>query len=147
MTTNTNLMPYILRFGLAYFIALIIVDTIMIVFDINSSAFSSSTLIAGLFAATHKFVTDEKRVPTGSEKVKMAFGSLAISYLISIVVMVAFIAWEGEELYNELLALFSENTTILLVVLTLVSLFFFGLLVLGYGFVSKMQLKNLEKQK
>ncbi|MGD8430151.1 MAG: ABZJ_00895 family protein [Ectothiorhodospiraceae bacterium] len=86
MEKEVPLTKYTLIFGVGYFAALVLVGVAVRIFDIGGSAGATpGALFAGAIIVVSRFLQDNRRPPSRSEKSKLAVLSLVMAWLVSIV--------------------------------------------------------------
>ncbi|MCP5414528.1 MAG: hypothetical protein H6961_07955 [Chromatiaceae bacterium] len=97
MNTEVAIFPYVVRFGIAYAVALIVFAIITSMLGLDGGAGSSmGALIAAVAVAASKFVKDHERVPTSAERKKLTWASLAASLVVSAVLIGAVLGGTGQ---------------------------------------------------
>lgn len=149
MNKEVQTFPYIIRFSLAYAAALILIAIIMEVLKVDSSTGSSmGSLIAAVSYTAFTFVKDHKRMPSTDERKKLTWLSLVASFIISLVLVIAFLGVVGElGLLTQLPSLLSQVGPFLMlgVFLFVVGIYYAGLWV-SYGWFAKIQYQSMEKK-
>jgi uncharacterized membrane protein len=148
MENTVDINKYIVKFGILYTIGIVVVTAILYAIDIDgNSGVSIAILMASAMYTAIKFIQDNKRIPNKSEKTKLVWSSLAVSWLLSVILFVALIlfmeGFQGLAVISELIA--ELNTFLLLAILVLVSLIYLALLSWSYGGLAKKQYEKLLK--
>ena len=141
--------PYVVRFAIAYTVALIAVGAVLTVLEVNgSSSGSIASLFAGVVIDASGFVKNEKRVPSPSERKKLTWLSLVASYVISLGLAVAVLAALGQlEVIKVLPSLVAEvGTGIVIGSLLFVTVLYGLVLWFSYGWFAKMQFNTMQKK-
>ena len=87
---KVNIQKYILTFGLYYACAVIITSLIVILFDISlHSSVRMGLVVAISYIVSFKFIKEQNRAPSTSEKHKLIWGSIAASFIVSLMLIVA----------------------------------------------------------
>jgi hypothetical protein len=149
MEQSVDINKYILKFSIAYAIGLVAVTAIFYIFDLNgSSGVSIVLLISAAMYAVGEFIKEHKRTPNKSEKYKLAWLSLIISWVMSILLAVTItVALSGIQGLFELSDLALElNTIIIFVIIFIVSLLNFAILLWSYGGLANKKYKTLHKK-
>jgi len=149
MEQEIDLGRYIIKFLLGYTVGLILLSVVFHIFDIDSNTGASfGVLIGAAVYAVSKFIQENKRVPNKQEKSKLVWSSLAITWVVSLLLMAAFVFFlEGAKGLADLTQLVIElNTMILLGVVVFVTLLNWAVLSYSYGGLAKRQFASLQKK-
>ena len=150
MNTEVAIFPYVVRFGIAYALALIVFAIITTMLGIDSGAGSSmGALIAAVAVAASRFVKDHERVPTSAERKKLTWASLAASALVSAILVGAVLGGTGQlGQLSGLLEVFSQlNLGLVFGVMLFVLAMYALVLWFSYSGFAKVQHKSLLKKR
>ena len=150
MNTEVAILPYVVRFGLAYTAALVIFAIIMTLLGVDSGTGSSmGALIAAVAVAAAKFVKDHERVPTSAERKKLTWASLGASILVSAVLVGLLLGITGQlGQISDLWEVFSKlNLGSVLGVMLFVLALYALVLWFSYSGFAKVQHKLLLKKR
>jgi hypothetical protein len=146
---NINLSSYTIRFAIAYCIGLIIVAGIFYIFDLeHSSGASVGVLIGAAMFSASKFIQDNHRLPSKTEKSRLIWQSFLVSWLVTLVLLlVMVIALGGLQVLAEMSQLASRlSVTIVAGVIIFASLVQWAVLYFSYGSLAKKQYEALVKK-
>ena len=149
MSEEIKISPYVVRFSLAYAVALIAIALILTVLNLDSN---SGTSMAALFTAVvftiAKFVKDQKRVPTLSERKKLTWLSLMASFAVSLVLAVGVIALTGQlSLIAQLPSVLEQLGGLMVVgAFVFITAIYSLTLWFSYGWFAKAQYRAMEKK-
>ena len=149
MQQTTNINKYIINFTLGYVIGLIALTIIFHFLNLeNNSGASIGVLIGAAMFSAGKFIQDHKRVPDKKEKSRLVWTSLAISWLVSIVLLIASVLiFDGQQGLNDLSLLIQElNALIITGIIVFLSLIQFLVLSFSYGYLAQKQYTGLKKR-
>jgi hypothetical protein len=132
---SASLNRYWMTFAAIYGGAMLLVNVLVHGFDLD---LGSGANLAMLFAAGYgtaiKFVTDNKRAPDAAEKRKLALGSLAIAWLLSIFAVVLMVIGLGEDVSRELFEVLQKVPAVVwILIVSVITLLYYLLLNLMYG--------------
>lgn len=104
---NADVAKYVLRFGLFYLLAFVVIAGVTALLKIDSNSSSMVSIFIAMMMTSLKFINDNKRVPNASEKRKLVWYSFAATWVVSFVLVVLFLSIAGElgtiiKLFNEL---------------------------------------------
>lgn len=134
---KTNIIKYLIMFAIVYFVFSLIALAIIYIFDIEQNTFInfatdiSCPLLVGLL-----WVKEYKLYPSQAEKLQLAFGSLIISYTLTILITFVFLSFQNES--NQIKDFFSQmfgsmSGSIEIAIFGIVILFYFLLYLFCYG--------------
>lgn len=149
MNTEVAIFPYVVRFGIAYAVTLIVLAIITSILGLDGGAGSSmGALIAAVAVAASKFVKDHERVPTSAERKKLTWASLAASLVVSVVLIGAVLGGTGQiGQLSGLLEVFSKlNLGLVSGVMLFVLAMYALVLWFSYSGFAKVQHKSLLKK-
>lgn len=149
MEKDVEVKSYIVKFGMAYTIGLIALSAIFQYFDLDHSTGASiGVLLGAAMYAVGKFIQDNKRIPSKKEKSKMVWTSFLISWVVSILLLVAIVLiLGGGRGLGELAQLAEElNITIITGSIIFVSLLYLAVLYYSYGGLAQKQYEGLKKK-
>lgn len=111
------------------------------------NAVTTASLITAVYGASAFFVRDHGRVPDSKERRRLAWGSIFISYLISIVIASFLLSLEGTS-FGAVLGQVSEKITpvLLSVAIIIVTLIYYLFLGLCYRVFSGIALRGLRSR-
>ncbi|MEJ2499430.1 MAG: ABZJ_00895 family protein [Sulfurovaceae bacterium] len=136
---------YILQFGIYYVVAIVIVAIVKILLKIDSNSTSMVSIIFATMMTSMKFISENKRVPNSYEKKKLVWYSFAVTWAVSLILIVLILSVSGET--NVIIELFGNvNYGLLLGVLLFVSVMEILILYFGYGWLAKKQYEGLVKK-
>ena len=144
----TSLTPYVMRFTLVFVAMSAAALFITTWFQISgNTGLSIGILIASAIAAGQKFIADNNRVLQGSEKLRMAFYSMLVSLIVSLVLLLGFVLVSGDDPR----AMLDEALQIMPLWLLAVSLLIgmllnFAMLYLAYSFVIRKIFEGMVKR-
>jgi len=140
---------YIIHFSVVYIVVMVVLHGILALLDLEGNSGALLAILMGAAAYTaSKFIKDNKRVPNKIEKSKLVWLSFGVSWVISIVFVVFFVAlmFEKED-WLALKTLISEMSGLILwgaVIFT--SFIQWASLSYGYGSLAKKQYTALLKK-
>ena len=139
-----SLAPYIKRFAIYYFFAVIVIATLFYVLDLDSSfAGTIASLVAGVHGSASLFIKNNQRVPTIKEHLLLSVYSLISTLVVSLILVVVVALVFGElAAVSQFVA--SQNVAMVAIVLSVVCLLQFVVLMLFYYTFSKSLLKSLK---
>lgn len=149
MEQEIDLGRYIIKFLLGYTVGLILLSIVFYILDLDSNSGASIGVLIGAAVYTvGKFIQENKRVPNKQEKSKLVWSSIAITWGVSLFLMVAFVLFlEGTKGLADLTELVAEiNSVILVGVIVFVTLLNWALLSYSYGGLAKRQFATLQKK-
>lgn len=145
MTQDVNLSKYILRFGLFNIALLIGLSIVFSLLEIESgSGVSIGALMGAAIFAVAKFIQDNKRVPTSSEKTKLVWFSYLTSWLVSLLIVSIFVTLTSE--HYQVINFMKSNPLILIGILAFLTVFYVGVLYLSYGYLARKQFESMKKR-
>ncbi len=146
---SVNIRKYIISFSACYTIGVVTVFIVLTVLDLEgNSGISVGILIASALYAVIKFIDDNKRAPNKTEKNKLVWQSLLMSWLVSLVLFLiaAVVILETEDIsfLGELVT--QTNIAIFLGAAVFITLIQWGILVYSYGPLAKRRYAALLKK-
>jgi hypothetical protein len=145
MTQDVKLSKYILRFGLFNLALLIGLSIVFAQLEIESgSGVSIGALMGAAIFAVAKFIQDNKRVPTSSEKTKLVWFSYLTSWLVSLLIVGIFVTLTSE--HYQVINFMKSNPLILIGILAFLTVFYVGVLYLSYGYLARKQFESMKKR-
>ncbi len=145
MEENVRVGKYVFRFGVIHLILLVGISIILGLLEVEAnSGVSIGALMGAAMAAVIKFIQDNKRAPSQSEKSQLIWLSLLVAVAISILISSIFFIFsgEGQEVFE---ALISMGFLVMLLILLFASAVCFFVLSLSYGHLAKKQYETLVK--
>ena len=149
MEQEVDLGSYIIKFLLGYTVGLILLSVAFHILDIDSNTGASiGVLFGAAIYAVGKFIQDNKRVPNKQEKSKLVWSSVAISWLVSLLLMFVYILFlDGAKGLADVTQMVAGiNTMILFGVVVFVTLLNWAVLSYSYGGLAKRQFASLQKK-
>ena len=144
-TENVKIVKYILRFGLFYLLALVVIAIITTLLKINSNSSSMASVILATMMTSLKFINDNKRVPNASEKAKLVWYSFTATWIVSFVLVLLFLSISGE--LGTIIELLSKvSFGLVFGIVLFVSALEILLLYFGYGWLANKQYEGLVKK-
>lgn len=140
---------YLLGFGIAYALAVIVVGLVAAFAPIgNNGGLSVAALLVGAVYASGRFVKEQQRVPDRSEKWRLAWGSLLTSVPVSVMLAGGYLAISGEAQSLEVMvaALSEIRLPIVAAVVVLMLLVHLAVLWFAYGWFASWQHKALVRR-
>ncbi|WP_297812863.1 ABZJ_00895 family protein [uncultured Methylophaga sp.] len=145
MTQDVKLSKYILRFGLVNLALLIVLSIVSALLEIESgSGVTIGALMGAAIFAVAKFIQDNKRVPTSSEKTKLVWFSYLTSWLVSLLIVSIFVTLTSE--HYQVINFMKSNPLILIGILAFLTVFYVGVLYLSYGYLARKQFESMKKR-
>lgn len=135
---------YLLVFSVVYIIATILFGILSMLVNVSSST-GVPILLAASFFTSGLFVKREQRIPNKNEKTQLIWGSIACTFIISIIlVFLVSIALAQTTIWIELI----QNVPIWvwLLATSLMIVIEFLVFYLGYGWFAKKCLNDLNKK-
>ncbi|ATO19803.1 hypothetical protein BS636_09130 [Acinetobacter sp. LoGeW2-3] len=137
---------YLGYFTMVYLVAILIVAGLSIFIDLPGSSIAIPALFGAGTAAAIKFVQDQQRLPTATEKKQLVWGCIGISVLISLILSLSILGISEErEIILDMLE--SLPVGIWVIVLLLGLAIQYVVLALCFGWMSKSALKGPEAKK
>ncbi|MGH1486060.1 MAG: ABZJ_00895 family protein [Cellvibrionaceae bacterium] len=151
---NVSIKKYMLRFALLYIALSALLAAISYFFDIDLGTASSVVVVmSSAMYAVGVFIQDHKRPPNKTEKTRMIWVSFAISWLLSIAVIVAItvpvlLLPGGVEMALSYISsiITSISIVVILAILAFVTLLYLALFYFSYGFFARKQYEGLVKK-
>ena len=147
MDQNVDVLNYVIRFSIAYFLLLIVLGVFLTLLNIGGSTGGSiGALLGAVIFAVYKFVEDNKRIPNKTEKTKLVWLSFSASWLISILIMSIVIVFiEGISGFINLVSIFSQLSSVIIIGSSVfISIVYLIALSFGYGSFAKIHIKVLQ---
>jgi len=147
MEMDVKVFPYLLRFTIAYFAALLVFALAAMLLDLNAGTGSSfGALIAAAAFAMSKFVSDHERAPTHDERSRLTWLSLGASILVSAVLVAPLVLATGQ--LSELSQVLSQlNVALVLGVALFVLVIYVAVLWFSYGGLAKVMVKSQARKR
>lgn len=143
---NISVIRYIALFSAVYAGLMLLLNAVVYGFniDIGSSA-NIAMLLGAAYGAIIKFVSDQKRTPSQSEKRKLIWGSILSSFAVSLaIVATALISMASPSVWGELKQLLHQvSIPVWLGIFLLVTLLYYAVLNFIYGWGAKQLAKKL----
>lgn len=135
MDSTTNIVKYLGIFGAIYLCTLIVMAVISAFFDgISSTGVGLVMLYLSGQLTAIRFVKNERRLPEKTEKRKLVWGSVLLSFALSILLAgVVILSEAGQEGFKELVVLGERPLFVWTIIILVVVLIHWGLLSLAYG--------------
>lgn len=149
MDSEVQIHPYIIRFTVSYGVALLAIGLILELIDMDArSSGSVAALMAAVSYTASTFVNVEKRLPTLSEKKRLTWFSLMTSILVSLVLVLATLAFFDElALLERLPDLMSQiGSGVLAGIIIFVLVLYYMMLRVAYASFANMQYKAMVKK-
>ncbi len=145
MEENVRVGKYVFRFGIVHLLLLVGLSIILGLLEVEAnSGISIGALMGAAMAAVIKFIQDNKRAPSQSEKSRLIWLSLLVAVAISILLSSVFFIFsgEGQEIFE---ALISMGLLVIFLIFLFASVVCFFVLSLSYGHLAKKQYEALVK--
>ena len=139
---------YVLNFSLAYLIIIISLLVVSQFIDFPGSVSSIVSLFSAAVYASSKFVMDQKRIPSVSEKRKLVWWCLLSSVVLSTSVVLTFIIFDiGFDSFMDMIGILLDQLSLWIIAISIVISLLIQYLALSYSFGSftKGMLKKIEK--
>jgi hypothetical protein len=149
MNTEVKVSPYVVRFAVAYAVALVGVGVILTVFDVEGgSSGSIAALFVGVVIAATKFVKEEKRVPNPSERKKLAWLSLVASFAVSLILAVGVLVALGQlDVIAALPKMIGQvGSGLVIGALVFATVLYSFALWFSYGWFAKIQFNSMDRK-
>lgn len=150
MVKSTAIYKYIKLFSIAYFFFLVIFGVALTLLDIDGDVGTSiGSLVASIFIAVSRFVEDNKRIPTKTEKSRLVWYSFFSSWVISLFQFLAVVLFYGGIVSFEFISVSDmslDNLIIFGIVFLVISLIYLVGIYFCYGSFAKTALKSLQKK-
>ncbi len=146
MEQEISVIKYVFRFAVAYLVLLVVLGVLAVLLNMDSNTGASiGALVASAIMVISKFVQENKRIPSVSEKKKLVWFSYLACWAVSIVLFAVFIVISGEvEEVVEFLT--TVNMPVAIGAIVFVSIFYLGILDLSYGYMARKQFEGLRKK-
>ncbi|WP_444916564.1 ABZJ_00895 family protein [Microbulbifer sp. JMSA003] len=146
MEDQVRLGKYAFRFAAIYLLLLVGMAIVLSILEIDSnSGATMGALMGSAMATAIKFVQDNKRPPTKSEKNRLALISLLASWIVSLLLM-SILLLAGSPGAEILESIKSVNLMIIITIVVVLSLIYFLVLSFSYGYLAKKQYEAMLKQ-
>ncbi len=146
MENQVKIGKYVILYGILHFLILLGAELFFAFFEIESnSGMSVGAIIGSAMFVAIKFIKDNKRPPNKEEKYNLVLMSLLASWIVSFLLLGIFAIIFGQ------LALIidfvnSINIFVLLGIFMFVSVLYFLVLLLSYGFLARKQYEGMAKK-
>ncbi len=143
-----RLTPYVMRFTLVFSAMSIVAIAVVMWFDLSGNAgLSIGILMASAVSAGQQFIDDQKRVFEGSEKLRMAFYSLLMVVMLSVLFLLALLHALGEDPHR-VLGQFLHTMPPRIVAASVLFVFVlnFAMLYLSYGYLIGKIFKGMQRR-
>jgi len=140
MDQEVDVTKYIIKFGVAYIIGLVVLLVIFGIFELDhSSGASIGVLIGAAIYAVGKFIQENRRVPSKSEKSKLVWSSFIISWLASVLLfIIVVLITSGTQGLSNLSQITTQlNISIIVGAAVFMSLIYLAVLYYSYGGLAK----------
>lgn len=145
MKPDVKITKYVIRFGIVNLALLVGLSILFALLKIESGASVTVAALMGAGAsAVLKFIKDNKRVPSASEKTKLVWLSYLASWLVSLFLFGIFSTITSDT--SQVIDFMKSNAGIFVGVLVLLSIFYLGALYMVYGYVARKQFEGLQKK-
>jgi hypothetical protein len=137
---------YVITFGVVNLALLVGSAILLTLLEIESnSGVTIGALIGSAIAAASKFIKDNGRIPTPSEKTKLVWLSYFASWVVSLFLFGIFVTLTNEG--GQLIELMkSINAAILVGIIVVLSAFYLGVLSMAYGYMARKQFEGLQRK-
>lgn len=146
MKQDVKISKYAFRFGVVNLALLIGIGFLLTLIEVESNAgVTIGALMGAAVATVSKFIKDNKRVPTVSEKIKLVWLSYLASWVVSIFLFGIFVAVNNQSVqFLELMK--SINAAVLIGIIVFLSVLYLGALSMAYGYMARKQFEGLRKK-
>jgi len=150
--TSVPVGKYLLLFTAVYTLAIVALTVTLQFVDFNARAMSVAAFIAAISFPANRFAQDHNRVPTGTERLKFAVGSVLIATAISLIqVAIVFALLSSQSGANEemeaLRQVMSDNSGILVFFIIFISVLYLGVAFFIFRWMAGTALKAAERRK
>lgn len=148
MDNKVKLGKYIIRFAIIHLLLLVGLEILLAILNVDSNAGTTiGALMGAAMAASIKFIQDNKRPPTQSEKNRLSFMSLLAAWVVSTVLTGLYLLAVSDS--TEIFVIIqSINLLLIAGIMVMLSLLYLLMLSFSYGYLAKKQYKAmLEKGK
>lgn len=145
MEQDVNVSKYVIRFGLVNLALLVGLSMVFALLDIESgSGVTLGALMGAAIFAVAKFIQDNKRVPSSSEKTKLVWFSYLTSWLVSLIIVNISVTLTSE--HYQVINFMRSNPLIIIGILVFLTVFYVAVLYMSYGYLARKQFESMKKR-
>lgn len=143
---EVGVLQYVVRFAVVFLVLLFGLGVLLGYLGMNSGSGVTigALVVSALFAVT-KFMTDNRRLPTQSERRRLVWMSFIASWFVSFIPFGVFVTLDdnGRKLLDLLVTV---DVWVVAAVVVFLSMFYLGFLSLAYGYLARKQFEAQRKK-